>query len=245
MTATPWYVDAFTADYLEVYPHRDERGAAREIKAVLGYLSFDRDKQRLLDLASGAGRHSLALRAERCHVTCLDLSPDLTLKSREAGLPTVRADMRRLPFRDWAFDAVTMLFSSFGYFADDADHQATLSDIARVLSPGGAVFLDLMDRDTVRDHLVPQGVDTEGEMMIEVERSMTDDCQRVEKTIRLLRSDGPVRTWYESVRLFTGDEIKALAQGAGLTIAGVWGDYEGHAHVGGQTRRLVLLRKPR
>ncbi|MFT7465587.1 MAG: SAM-dependent methyltransferase [Pseudohongiellaceae bacterium] len=244
MSSQPWYVEAFTADYLDVYPHRDELGATREIQAVLGYLSFDREHHRLLDLASGAGRHSLALRAEQCHVTCLDLSADLTLRSREAGLDTVRADMRKLPFADGSFDAVTMLFSSFGYFDDDADHQATLCDIARVLAPGGSLFLDLMDRDTVSSNLVPEGTERRDDMVIEVQRSMTVGNRRVEKTIAMTRPGGSPRRWLESVRLFTGEEINALAAGAGLAVAGTWGDYEGGPHVAGQSRRLVLLRKP-
>jgi ubiquinone/menaquinone biosynthesis C-methylase UbiE len=245
MTANPWYVDAFTADYLEAYPHRDQLGAVREVKAVLGFLNFHREHDRLLDLAAGAGRHSLAMRAERCHVTCLDLSRDLTERSRAAGLPTVRADMRVLPFRDWAFDSVSMLFSSFGYFDSDAEHQQTLDEIARVLCPGGGVFLDLMDPQTVSDRLVPQGVDMQGETVIEVQRSMTPDGLRVEKTIRMMRPGAPERSWRESVRLFSGDEIETMASRARLEVAGTWGDYDGRAYAAGETRRLVMLRKPR
>src|SRR5262245_46593945 len=111
MTAAPWYVEAFRADYLEVYKHRDEAAAAREVRGALSLLRHDRPRGRLLDLAAGAGRHALAFRAERCHVTCLDLSDDLTRAAAGRGLRTVRGDMRALPFRDWAFDSIACLFS--------------------------------------------------------------------------------------------------------------------------------------
>jgi SAM-dependent methyltransferase len=245
MSANPWFVDAFTADYLDVYAHRDEAAAAREAQGVLSLLRHDRASQRLLELAAGAGRHALAFAAQRCHVTCLDLSADLTARARAAGLRTVRGDMRELPFRDWSFDTVTCLFSSFGYFADDADHERSLREIARVLTPGGRVLLDLMDRETVSRHLVPQGMEVIGETTVEVERAVTRDGRRVEKSIRMIRSDHPARAWRESVRLFTADELDALATRARLELEASYGDYDGRPHESGRTRRLVVLRRPR
>lgn len=244
MSSQPWFIDAFTADYLDVYAHRDEAAAAREAKGALSLLHHRRARGRLLDLAAGAGRHALAFAAERCHVTCVDLSADLTERARQRGLRTVRGDMRALPFRDWAFDSVTCLFSSFGYFETDAEHSATLVDIARVLCPGGRVLLDLMDGETVARRLVPQGVDLVGDLIVEVERSLTPDGRRVEKWIRLVRGDRLEKAWKESVRLFSAPEIDALARGAGLTPVSVHGDYDGRPHVSGETRRLVVLEKP-
>ena len=245
MTANPWFVDAFTADYLDVYAHRDEAAAAREAKGVLSLLRHERRSQRLLDLAAGAGRHALAFAAERCHVTCLDLSDDLTRRARAAGLRTVRADMRALPLRDWCFDSITCLFSSFGYFSDDREHEDTLREMARVLTPGGRALLDLMDPETVARHLVPQGVEVMGENTLEVERRITPDGRRVEKSIRMIRSDRPARAWRESVRLFSGDELETLADRARLELEATYGDYDGRPFEAGRTRRLIVLRRPR
>lgn len=242
----PWYVDAFRADYLDVYSHRDEAAAAREAKAALSLLRFDPARGRLLDLAAGAGRHSLAFRALRCDVVSLDLSADLMVRARASGLRCARADMRHLPLRDWSFGAVAMLFSSFGYFHDDADHERTLAEVARVLEPGGAALLDLMDPETVRTNLVPQDVDVREGATLEIERRMTDDGRRVEKSIRMIRPGGAdERSWVESVRLFSQPELAALATGAGLSIEDTVGDYDGRPHVPGDTRQLVVLRKPR
>lgn len=244
MPRSPWFVEAFRSDYLDVYAHRDEPSAAREVRGALGLLKHDRDRHRLLDLAAGAGRHSLAFRAERCHVSCLDLSEDLTLACAGRGLPTVRADMRAIPFRDWSFDSVACLFSSFGYFETDAEHQGTLAEIGRVLTPGGRALLDLMDRQTVSLHLVPQDVDIVDGVVVEIERTMSDDGDRVEKFVRILRNDRPI-SWRESVRLFTGPELQQMARGARLEIEDTFGDFDGRPHRSGETRRLVVLRKPR
>jgi SAM-dependent methyltransferase len=244
MLAAPWFVNAFTSAYLEVYAHRDEVSARAEAKGALNLMHHDGSRGRLLDLAAGTGRHAKAFRTLGCRVTCLDLSHDLTRRSAAAGLSTVRGDMRELPFRDAAFAAVTCLFSSFGYFAEDDEHQRTLDGIARVLAPGGAALLDLMDRETVRYALEPQSVEIVDGKTIEVERALVDDGRRVEKSIRLLRDGSATQAWRESVRLFTGEELAALATRARLRIETERGDFEGRPHVAGATRRIVVLRKP-
>ena len=243
MLAAPWFVDAFTSSYLEVYAHRDEASAKREARGALNLLRHDGSRGRLLDLAAGAGRHARAFRLDGCRVVCLDLSPDLTRRSAAIGLPTVRGDMRALPFRDGAFAAVTCMFSSFGYFEDEEQHAATLREVARVLAPDGAVLLDLMDRDTVRYTLRMQDVELANGKTIEVERALTADGRRVEKQVRMLRDGSDTQSWRESVRLFTAEEVVGLANAARLRVAGTWGDFDGRPHQAGVTRRIVVLRK--
>lgn len=240
---TAWYIDAFTADYLDVYPHRDDASAEVEARAALGMLRFDPVRGRLLDLASGTGRHALALAQQRCRVTALDLSADLIERCAARGLRAVRGDMRALPFGDGTFGAVTMFFSSFGYFADDEQHLLVLREIRRVLVAGGGVFLDLMDPETVAAALEPQSIEIDGGRTIEVERRLVDGGRRVEKSVRLLRRGAEPRSWTESVRLFTGGELGSLAHRAGLGVASTHGDYDGRPHESGRTRRLLVLRR--
>lgn len=244
-TTAPWYVEAFRSDYLDVYAHRDDAAASREVRGALDLLRFDASRGGLLDLACGAGRHSEAFRIAGCAVTCLDLSADLIVASAARGLPSVRADMRALPFADWSFAGVAVLFSSFGYFFEEGDHAVTLGEIARVLEPGGAVLIDLMDVETVRYTLVPQSVDMLDGMTIEVERRFIERGPRVEKQIRLIRDGSATRSWTESVRLFSPRDIVTLAEGVGLLVERVVGAYDGRPHVPGETRQLVVLRKPR
>ncbi|MGQ0554309.1 MAG: class I SAM-dependent methyltransferase [Planctomycetota bacterium] len=245
MPAAPWYVDAFTSAYLEVYAHRDDASAEREARGALNLLRLRPGAGRLLDLAAGAGRHARAFRLDRVDVTCLDLSEDLTRRSQALGLPTVRGDLRALPFLDGSFAAITCLFSSFGYFEAEEEHLQALREVARLLQPGGAALLDLMDRDTVRFQLQPQSVDVADGRIVSVERALLDGAQRVIKQVRLTRDGSASQTWTESVRLFTGEELQALATHAGLALEATWGDYDGRAHRPGETRRIVLMRKPR
>jgi len=236
-----WYEEAFRADYLRVYPHRDDAAAAAEVAAWVGRLPGLAAGGAVLDLACGAGRHLRALAAAGLVATGCDLSRDLLAEARRPGSPpVVRADMRRLPFLRASFDAVTSFFSSFGYFPDESADAAVLGEAACVLRPGGSLLLDLMDPETVRANLVARSErERDGVRTVET-RSLVDGGRRVEKTV-LLRDGGRDRTWTESVRLYDPDEVEAMAAAVGLRAAGRHGGHGPCPWRTGETPRCVLL----
>ena len=105
--------------------------------------------------------------------------------------------------------------------------------------------LQLVCGDTVRWTLQPQSVEIVDGRTIEIERAVVDGGRRVAKSIRVLRAGSDTLQWHESVRLFDADELDALAARAGLRVEATYGDFEGHPHEAGETRRLVVLRKAR
>jgi SAM-dependent methyltransferase len=130
--------------------------------------------------------------------------------------------MRGLPFAR-AFDAVTMFFTSFGYFGDDEENAAVIGEVARVLRPGGRMLLDYVNRDVVIETLVPESDETvEGNRVLS-RRCITSDGKRVEKDVRMERPDGSRLTYTESVRLYSPDEMRGMVESAGFAIASVHG----------------------
>ena len=213
-----WFERWFNEDYLLVYPHRDQAEADRQVAAALTLVSptcLD-----CLDLGCGSGRHARALSALGKRVSAIDLSLDL-LRMASAGGKTgakfIRSDIRQLPFRDHAFDLLTSFFTSFGYFADDHEHIATLSEWVRVLRPGGALFLDLPDRNATLERLEPVTVRTlkDGSTVTE-RRALSADSLRIEKSISI-EGQQTTRRYQESVRLFTEEEILQLLDLGGFT----------------------------
>ncbi|MEW2255958.1 class I SAM-dependent methyltransferase [Streptomyces sp. NPDC047869] len=107
---------------------------------------------RLLDLACGTGIVTRRLAAARpgLRVTGADLS---TAMARRAAhrLPgtVVRADCRRLPFADAAFDAVTCVWL-LHLLSGPADVRAVIAECARVLTPGG-VWVTTVDKAEAHD----------------------------------------------------------------------------------------------
>lgn len=240
----PWYVAAFRDEYLTVYPHRDLDSARREA----AWLIEHGVKGRVFDLCCGFGRHTLALREQGIDVVGLDLSPELLRHARE--LPRaelldgrlLRGDARRLPFQAASFDSLVNLFSSFGYFGDAGDRQV-LDEIARVLRPGGLAVLDLMNPARIRADLVPHSRTERAGHVLEEARSLEEGGSRVVKSVRLTLSDGHVRTWRESVRMYESAEMEQLLGARGLHVEAVHGGFAGEPAGARAPRQILKARK--
>jgi SAM-dependent methyltransferase len=132
MIAQEWFERWFGEEYKRLYPHRDGEQAALQVGALLeaiqtarasdvsGTSGLSHALHDILDIGCGAGRHLSAMRqaslrdedthAKASHIIGIDLSPVMLRDARAAGLPVARADMRRLPFADAAFDLVACFF---------------------------------------------------------------------------------------------------------------------------------------
>jgi SAM-dependent methyltransferase len=238
-----WYKDWFGEDYLKVYPHRDESEAKRQVDFVEQVLPL-KAGHRILDLGCGSGRHSAELAKRGYQVTCLDLSPVLLslAKTKKAGdqccTQFVRADMRAVPFSN-AFDTVVSFFTTFGYFASDAENLKTLRSIESALKPGGLFLLDYLNRSHVLDNLVESDFRVEGEFAITQKRTYNRATERIEKKITLTE-DGETREYFESVRLYTLEEMRALLGQTQLKLEKTFGESDGRTF-SEHSPRLILV----
>jgi len=237
--AEPWYVAAFRADYQRVYAHRDHASARREV----AHLVARGVESPVLDLCSGFGRHTLALREQGCRAFGLDLSMDLLRAADAAELAgrMLRADARRLPFVAGAFRTVTMLFSSFGYFDEEAN-RAVLAEVSRVLAPGGRAVFDLMNPERIRRTLVASSRREEPGYVLVEERRLADGGRRVVKDVVMTDADGE-RSWSEDVRMYEPAEFDALCRAAGLVVEGRDGDFGARSFDAAAPRQIVWARR--
>jgi SAM-dependent methyltransferase len=100
------------------------------------------DGPRVLDLGCGTGNELRALRDSGHDAVGLDFSDEAldSARAKRIDAPLVRADMAEpLPFLDDRFDAV-MSNVAFHYFPD-APTRRILSEIRRILRPGGVLLL--------------------------------------------------------------------------------------------------------
>ena len=235
-----WFEDWFGEDYLALYEHRDHH-EAREVVALIAEQMGEVDAP-VLDLACGAGRHQRTLCERGWWTVGLDLSPSLLRAARaeDRTAPLVRADMRELPFADGSFALVVNLFTSFGYFRDDAQHLRVLTDVARVVRPGGWFVLDYLHAEQVRRSLVSHDERSVGTVTVEQERQISADGRFVRKTITI----GDLgRTFVERVRLFEPEELVALCTRAGFSVDTVLGDYDGSPLRPDSPRTILFARR--
>ncbi len=243
--SSEWFVTAFGELYPLLYAHRDETSAAREVLGLLEHLGLSDRGARILDLCCGAGRHLAALAAGGGRVVGVDLSAELL--GRAAGRPglagrLVRGDMRRLPFGA-AFDLVLNLFTSFGYFARDAENERALREMARVLAPGGTLVVDHIHRARAVRELVPEDVRAEHGLVVRQRREIRGE--RIRKEITVRRRDGCEERFLEDVRLYRPEELEAMMAAAGLRAVRLRGSLTG-APFGPQAARMVAIaEKPR
>lgn len=232
-----WFEEWFGEEYLALYPHRDEEEAV-EVAALIASRVTLPPGAPALDLACGAGRHARAL-SERWWTVGLDLSPALlrVARAEDPEAPLVRADMRILPFRDGAFRLVVNLFTSFGYFREDAQHERVVAEVARVTAPGGCFVLDFLNASQVRDTLVTSETRVLGSREVRVERAITDDGRFVRKTIELV-DEG--RTFTERVRLFEAAELAAMLERCRFRVCETLGDYDGTPHHAASPRTILI-----
>lgn len=229
-----WFEKSFGTLYPLIYRHRSREAAEPEAAFAIEALRL-RPGERVLDLASGEGRHLVALRSRGLVAVGVDLSEPLVRSARAAGLPVVRGDMRAIPFGRH-FDAVVSFFTSFGYFETDDENLGVLGEVAGCLRPGGRFLIDLPNRAAVEANLVPRSEqDLEG-YHIEEERALDGD--RVVKRIHLVGEDHE-EEFVENVRLYTPEEIRDGLAGVGLGMADLYGDFSG-APFGPEADRMVV-----
>jgi demethylmenaquinone methyltransferase/2-methoxy-6-polyprenyl-1,4-benzoquinol methylase len=92
--------------------------------------------ERALDVATGTGDLAIDLReAGAAAVVGLDFSPEMLEIARQKapGIAFVTGDAMAMPFDDGEFDACTVAFG----LRNMEDYQAAVSEMARILKPGG------------------------------------------------------------------------------------------------------------
>ncbi len=102
--------------------------------------------RRVLDIGSGPGRDGLFLQRAGKEVTCLDASETMVQLSSSRGLRSVLADFDALPFAPHAFDGV-WAYTSLLHIPKNRI-AVPLEETARVLAPGGAFALGLIEGET-------------------------------------------------------------------------------------------------
>lgn len=102
----------------------------------------------LLDLCCGPGRHASPLARLGYRVTAVDFDPEVLARAPRVTPDNPRylvADAGDLSSLDRTFDAVVILWQSFGYF-DSEGNDELLSAIADRLTERGRLVLDIYNR---------------------------------------------------------------------------------------------------
>ncbi len=181
---------------------------------------------RILDLCCGQGRHclELAVRGFKA-VTGLDRSRYLIRlakkRARSAGVNIAfhEGDARRFRLPADAFHCVALMGNSFGYFDREDDDVAVLQAVARVLSSGGILALDLVDGEWMRKNFEPRSWEwIDQNHFVCRERSLTSDGARlVSREVVVHAERGVIVDQFYAERLYSRERISELLDRMGFT----------------------------
>jgi SAM-dependent methyltransferase len=201
--------------------------------------------QAILDVACGAGRHSIALARRGYAVTGVDSSAtclaEAERRAEDVPVEWHRGDMQALPWRD-RFDGALCFGNSFGY-SDREGTRAFLRTLAASLKPGAAFVLE---SGAIAESLLPT-LQTRrwmevGDILFFSSATYDPSASRLDVDYSFVR--GAVResrtahTW-----IFTIGELRELFAGAGLIVEQLSSTPAGDPFRLGDPRLLLVARK--
>lgn len=223
---TLWYKAWFdTSYYHHLYAGHDDREAANLVNALVAYMR-PAPGARMLDVGCGAGRHARALAAHGFDVTGFDLSGSSIRMARERVTGSLRFhvhDMRR-PFGRRRFDYVFNFFTSFGYFADEAEHACVMRNLTAAVEPGGALLIDYLNVELAERNLVKDEVKELTGARYRLKR--WSDATHIFKSIAIEDAErGAYVRHEERLAKFRRADFDRMLGRQGMRITEVFGDY--------------------
>jgi SAM-dependent methyltransferase len=236
-----WYESWFDTPYYHIlYKDRDYEEAQLLVDNITAYLNLP-DDAKILDLACGKGRHSVYLNQLGYDVTGADLSRCSIAEAKpfeNEKLHFVVHDMRE-PFAQ-KFDAVFNLFTSFGYFEDDADNLKTLIAIRDSLSDYGFGVIDFMNVPYVAGNLVPEETKIVEGINFHIKRYFRDG--HIFKEIDF-SDKGKAFHFTEKVQALSLEDFEQMMESAGIHLLDVFGDYRLRKFSKNDSERLIMVFK--
>ena len=238
-----WYKEWFNSEnYLKVYKHRDESEAKRLVDLIEKHVNLEAQSS-VLDMACGAGRHAIAFANKGFKVTAVDLSQRLIKEARKNALDAgvninfVLSDILEYE-TNLQFDLAVNLFTSIGYFENDDENYAVIKKAYSLLKKDGYFVLDYFNKEFLIKNLVPTTIISENGSKITQNRSISGN--RIVKKISI-EKNGSIDEFYESVRLYSYEEMSRMLIQTGFNIKKEIGDFYGNPFNSGNSPRLIFF----
>ena len=245
-----WYEKLYTKDYINLCGFASQEQIRIEANFVADVLGLN-SKSKLLDLCCGFGRHAFEIsNLVKCQIVGIDLSDDyLTIAREKYSTPNikyVKGDMRDIHIENH-FDAITNLFTSFGFFNEDEENENVIQEVNKALKEDGLFLLDYENKfhfvfnNVHKKEHYWQKVDDEKYYIIKNEYDIINEREIFSAKIIEVGKD-EINIGY-NIRLYSLPELQSMLRRNGFEIINIWGDFDKTAYSINSLRLITLSRK--
>lgn len=239
---TEWFEEWFDSPYYHIlYGNRDIKEAEFFLENLIKKFNPAKDTK-LIDLACGAGRHSIYLNSLGFDVTGVDLSErsiSLAKPFENSRLHFEVGDLRCLNLSS-KFDIALNLFTSFGYFDCFATNMQVLAQVNALLNPLGYFLIDFMNSPKVLSRLVTSEQVHRNTITFHIQRKLAQGL--IIKDISF-EVDEKKYHYQEKVQALTLKDFEIMLNGSGFQIIECFGNYSLEKFDEKESDRLILICK--
>ncbi len=241
-----WFESWFDSPFYHIlYADRSQGEADTFINNIYQYLQIQ-PSGTILDLACGAGRHSLALAQKGNNVLGIDLSQysinQAKKESQKRNITNVdfqTADMRTFAL-NISFDYVLNLFTSFGYFQSKIENQCVAEQISNHQIKNGITVIDYLNSAKVKTNGESRTIKTIEGIQFHLHKFIEHDW--VYKDIQF-QVDSRDYQFREQVQLFDKGEIETYFHNAGYVTRHHFGNYNLDLYTKESDRSILVFEK--
>jgi 2-polyprenyl-3-methyl-5-hydroxy-6-metoxy-1,4-benzoquinol methylase len=244
MQDNEWFKNWFNSTYYHIlYNNRNENEAEAFMQKLVGYLNV-KPNSYILDVACGKGRHSKALSDMGFFVSGIDLSTE-SIEQASAlandNLEFFVHDMR-LPFRVNYYNYAFNLFTSFGYFNSNREHQNAIRAIANSIVNEGILVIDYLNVAYEENLLINYHEKQIDAYTFEITKWHTK--QHFFKKVQVVcENELPQHLSTERVAKFSVSDFEAMLLKQNMQIVKVFGDYNLNDYNEKTSSRMIIIAK--
>lgn len=235
-----WFGEWFDSPYYHVlYKHRNTEEAKAFIDHLITYFQFN-EKDRILDLACGKGRHAIYLNKKGFDTVGLDLSPQNIVHASRFENERLQFHVHdmRFPWKDEKFNYVLNLFTSFGYFETKGENQQAILAIYEGLQKGGKLLIDFLNPYTVINNLVPKEIKIIDDIEFHITKFVSGEY--IIKEIKFEDKGVPYK-FQERVKAIRRVKFLEYFEHANLELIDLFGDYDLNPYIAEKSERMIFV----
>lgn len=245
---TDWYnIDEFW-DVMshKLFAEKNPAETKKEIDQIIHLTGITPDSH-ILDLCCGLGRHSLELAKRGFKVTGVDRTVQYLEKAKseasekDLSIEFIKDDMRNFKRANY-FNAIIIMYTSFGYFEEHNDNMKVLYNSHSSLKKNGFLLIDLVGKEILqRKFTERETFELEGITYIE-ERKVINNWSRIENRWIMLK-DNLQKEFNLSHWLYSENELRKMLTDAGFSSVKIFGDLEGKKYDENAERLIAIAVK--